>query len=229
MRIRKLLAPLLVAGFLVVAVPGVAGASGGTELTECVEKIAGDIERGTIHGDSAVNKAISNCKGYKAPNFLVPPVPEIIWTAIAFAIVAGVLMKVALPALKKGMKAREDRIRDDLTAAEAARVEAETLRGDYERKLADARGEAGRIIEEARQSADDVRRDLVARAEADAAELRSRAADDVRLATERAMADLHTRVAELSVELAEKVVERNLDRDTQIALIENYINEVGSR
>lgn len=227
MRIRKLLAPLLVAGFLVVAVPGVAGASGGDELTHCVTELAEKIESGKVHGDSAVNSALDDCR--KSPNFLLPPLPEIIWTAIAFAVVAGALMKFALPALKKGMKAREDRIRDDLTAAENARVEAETLRADYELRLAEARGEAGRIVEEARQSADDVRRDLVARAEADAAELRSRAADDVRLATERAMADLHTRVAELSVELAEKVVERNLDRDTQIALIENYINEVGSR
>ena len=52
--------------------------------------------------------------------------------------------------------------------------------------------------------------------------------EDIRLATERAMADLQGRVAELSIELAEKVVEHNLDRDTQIALIENYINQVGS-
>jgi F-type H+-transporting ATPase subunit b len=74
-----------------------------------------------------------------------------------------------------------------------------------------------------------VRKDLIARAEADAADIRSRAQDDIRLATERALADLQGRVAELSIELAEKVVERNLDRDTQIALIESYINQVGSR
>jgi len=42
------------------------------------------------------------------------------------------------------------------------------------------------------------------------------------------MADLRNRVSELAIELAEKVVERNLDRDTQLALIENYINSVGS-
>ena len=42
------------------------------------------------------------------------------------------------------------------------------------------------------------------------------------------MAELQGRVAELSIELAEKVVERNLDHDTQIRLIENYINQVGS-
>ena len=44
----------------------------------------------------------------------------------------------------------------------------------------------------------------------------------------RAMADLHARVAELSIELAEKVVERNIDRETNLQLIENYINQVGT-
>jgi F0F1-type ATP synthase membrane subunit b/b' len=94
--------------------------------------------------------------------------------------------------------------------------------------LSDARAEAGRIIDEARQAADQVRRDLIARAEADATDLRTRAQEDIRLAGERAMADLRGRVSDLAIELAEKVVERNLDRDTQIALIDNYINSVGS-
>jgi F0F1-type ATP synthase membrane subunit b/b' len=35
-------------------------------------------------------------------------------------------------------------------------------------------------------------------------------------------------VADLSIELAEKIVERNLDRDTQLALVESYIEQVGS-
>jgi F0F1-type ATP synthase membrane subunit b/b' len=42
------------------------------------------------------------------------------------------------------------------------------------------------------------------------------------------MGELQSRVAELSIELAEKVVEHNLDHETQIRLIENYINQVGS-
>ena len=42
------------------------------------------------------------------------------------------------------------------------------------------------------------------------------------------MADLRTEVADLSIELAEKIVERNLDRDTQMQLVDNYIDSVGS-
>jgi F-type H+-transporting ATPase subunit b len=222
MRIRRVLACFLLVGAMVAVVPGVAHASGGEgELIECLKEKTADGTKAPSDSD------FKDC--YKAPNLVTPAVSEILWGAAAFGIVLFVLVKFAFPALKKGMKAREDKIRDDLAAAERARTEAETEATQYRAQLADARGEAGRIIEEARQAADDVRKDLMTRAEADAAEVRQRAQDDARLATERAMADLQSRVSDLSIELAERIVQRNLDRDTQIALIESYINEVGSQ
>jgi F-type H+-transporting ATPase subunit b len=178
---------------------------------------------------TAVLFAAEHAEDVKAKNPIVPESDEIFWGAICFALVFALLAWKAWPAIKKALQDREDRIKADLERAEEAKSEAETSLADYQRQLADARNEAGRIIEEARLAADQVRKDLMARAETEAAELRVRAQDDIRLATERAMADLQGRVAELTIELAEKVVERNLDRDTQIALIESYINQVGSR
>jgi len=163
-----------------------------------------------------------------AKNPILPDAKEIIWTVIAFAFVFAILAKFAFPAMKKGLADREERIRADLERADHARAEGEALLEQHRRQLAEARNEANGIIEEARQAAEQVRRDLVARAEAEADELRRRAQDDARLAGERAMSDLRGQVADLSVELAEKIVEHNLDRDTQLALIENYINSVGN-
>jgi DNA repair protein RecN (Recombination protein N) len=64
--------------------------------------------------------------------------------------------------------------------------------------------------------------------EAEVAELRRRSTEDIASAQQRATADLRAQVSELAIELAEKVVERNLDRDTNIALLESYINQVES-
>jgi F-type H+-transporting ATPase subunit b len=163
-----------------------------------------------------------------AKNPILPDTKEIIWTVIAFVIAFAILAKFAFPAVKKGLQAREDKIRGDLERAEQARTEAEATLERYQKQVAEARGEATRIIEEARQAAEGVRRDLIARAEADAAEVRQRAQEDSQLASSRAMSELRTHVASLSVDLAEKIVERNLDRDTQMDLIENYINSVGN-
>ena len=119
---------------------------------------------------------------------------------------------------QEGLEAREDKHpRTTSSKAEQAASEAETSLDEYQRQLADARNEAGRIIEEARQPAEQVRQDLHRRGPRPRSPRSApRAAEDIRLATERAMADLQGRVAELSIELAEKVVERNLDRETQI-------------
>jgi F-type H+-transporting ATPase subunit b len=165
---------------------------------------------------------------HEAPNPILPETNEIVWGSISFAVLFFVMWKFALPAVRTMVENREQRIRADLERAEGARTEAESALADYQRQLADARAEAGRIIDEARQAADQVRRDLEARAQADAAELRARSQEDIRLATERAMADLRVQVADLSIDLAEKIVERSLDRDTQRALVERYIDQVGS-
>jgi F-type H+-transporting ATPase subunit b len=172
------------------------------------------------------SKTVDDCQAAESP--LKPENSELVWGSISFAILLVLFWKFGYPAVTKAMKTREDRIRGDLEQAEDAKSEAEGVLTEYRAQLADARAEAGRIIDEARQAADGVRRDLIARAEADAADIRTRAQEDARLAGDRALADLRSRVSDLSIELAEKIVERNLDHDTQLALIDNYIDSVGS-
>jgi F-type H+-transporting ATPase subunit b len=171
-------------------------------------------------------KTVDDCQ--KAPNPLVPELNEIIWGSLAFLVLLGVMWKFGVPAVKNMEAAREERIRNDLEGAEKARADAESEKAQYLAQIAGAREEAGRIIEEARQSAEQVRRDLVARAEADAAEIRDRAQADIATQQERAMAELRTDVTQLSIDLAERIVEQNLDRDTQVRLVDSFINQVGS-
>ena len=218
MRTRAWLAGLAIVALGIVAVPGVAAAQeqpnfSSKEAKECVEKL----EKGG---------KIDDCQ--KAPSPIAPAPNEIIWGSLAFVVLLGLMWKFALPQVRNMMETREQKIRGDLERAEEAKLEAEGVLEQYRAQLADARTEASRILEEARQAADQMRRDLVARAESDAADIRTRAQQDVQLTTERAMADLQRRVADLSIDLAEVIVKRNLDRDTQLQLIENYINEVGS-
>jgi F-type H+-transporting ATPase subunit b len=220
-RKRQLLAGLAIAAVAVFATAGVASAQDTTSTTSFANKEAKECHEKLENGGT-----IDDCQ--QAPNPLLPAPNEMIWGSIAFFILLGVMWKFALPPVRNMMEAREQRIRTDLERAEEAKTDSEHVLEEYRAQLADARNEASRIIEEARQAADAMRRDLLAKAEADAAEQRARAQEDIRLAGERAMADLRTRVSDLSIELAEKIVERNLDRDTQLQLIENYINEVGT-
>ena len=161
-------------------------------------------------------------------NPILPAMNEIVWGALSFAVLFFVLAKFAYPPIKKGMENRANKIRDSLDDAEKTREEAQSILDQYQRQLADAKGEAGRIIEEARQAADKLRQDLRKQAEAEVADIKQRAQEDIGAQVERAKADLQARVAELSIDLAEKVVERSLDRDTNMALIESFIRQTGA-
>jgi F-type H+-transporting ATPase subunit b len=178
---------------------------------ECIEKL----EKGGT---------IDDCQ--KAPSPLKPANNEIIWGSLAFIVLLGAMWKYGVPAVKNMEKAREDRIRNDLEGAESAKAEAETEKAQYLAQIAGAKEEAGRLIEEARQAAETVRTDLVARAEQEANDIRARAQADIANQRNQAMAQLRTDVASLSIDLAGRIVERNLDSDTNRQLVDSFIDQV---
>jgi F-type H+-transporting ATPase subunit b len=170
---------------------------------------------------------VDSCQ--EAPNPILPATNELVWGFIAFVVLFGLFSWKGVPAVKGAMDARAQKISDSLDEADKAKVDAESVLAEYQRQLADAKAESSRIIDEARAQADQVKRDLIAKAEAEVAELRQRNAEAIAGERGRVMGELQGQVAALAIELAEKVVESNLDRETNTRLIENYINSVGAR
>lgn len=168
----------------------------------------------------------SDCQ--EAPSPIVPATNEMVWGGLSFLVLLFVMWKFAYPAVKQGMDARTQRIRESLDEAERTRADAQTILEDYQRQLADAKNESSRIIEEARQTAEQMRRDLMARAEAEVQELRQRTTADMAMARDRAIADVREQVAQLAVGAAEVVVQKNLDPEVNRALVERYIEQVGA-
>jgi F-type H+-transporting ATPase subunit b len=161
-------------------------------------------------------------------DLILPPAPELIGGALAFAIVFYVLNRIAFPKLREGIKARQDTIQGNLEAAEAAKSEAQGARDEYKSQLAEARSEANRIIEESRQQAEEVRKEVLAKAEKDAEAVMARAQEQIQAEQGRALAELQTTISTVSIELAEKVVGRTIDASAQKELVDAYINEVAS-
>jgi F-type H+-transporting ATPase subunit b len=158
---------------------------------------------------------------------ILPETNELIYSIISFAVLALLFMKFAYPMVKKTMEGRTDKIRTDLDTAESAKTEAETVLSQYRAQLADAKSESNRIIEEARSQAERVKNDMIAATQAEVNELKAKAATDVETARTQAMASLRSSVSDMAIEIAEKVVERNLDRETNLRLVDSFINQVG--
>jgi F-type H+-transporting ATPase subunit b len=170
---------------------------------------------------------VDDCQ--ESPSPILPATDELVWGTISFILLFILMRKFAWPAIKDGMNARTERIRSDLAAAEGARTEAEAVLETHRQSVAGAKAEAGRIIEEARQAAEALKRDQEARLQTELAETRARAAADIEAAKVQAVADLRGDVAQLAVGAASVIVHKNLDAAAQAQLVEDYINQVGSR
>lgn len=220
-RTRRLAASVALALAVLLGSPAAAyavegGGEGGGPVDHAAEECIKLLEAGA---------KIDECQ--EAPNPILPEANELLWGSISFVALLLLLWKFAFPPLNKALSDRSEKIRSSLDEAATVREEAQTILADYQRQLADAKGEAGRIIEEARSTADSLKRDLTARAEAEAAEQRERNAQQIAAERDRVMAELQSQVAGMAIELAEKVVEGSLDREANLRLIENYINSVG--
>lgn len=159
---------------------------------------------------------------------ILPAAAELVYGTIAFVIVFVILSKVAFPRLNTILDDRRDAIQGKMEEAEARLQEAEESKRDYEASIQDARGEASRIIDEAKSQAEQVRANLVEQAEQEAATIRERARADAAAERERTLSELRSEVGTLSVELASRIVGKELDPGTHQALVDEYIQNLSS-
>lgn len=171
--------------------------------------------------------AATGCKVEEQHNPILPETSELILGTASFLLLLVLMWKFGYPAISKAMEARSERIRKDLDDAEEAKGAAESVLSEYRAKLADAKAESNRIIEEARSQAERVKADMISATQAEVNDLKTKAQADVEAARTQAMASLRSSVGDIAIELAEKVVERNLDRDANRRLVDSFINQVG--
>jgi F-type H+-transporting ATPase subunit b len=160
---------------------------------------------------------------------ILPAANELIWGTIAFLILVLVMYRTVWPSVDKAFKDRRANIEGKLEQAERERQEADELLEQYRRRLRDAEDETQRILEEARANAERVRRDLLAKAEADAGRELDRARQAIRAERDQAIRQLRNEVGSLAVELATRVVGDSLDRERQLRLVDQYIDDLGSQ
>ncbi len=157
-----------------------------------------------------------------------PAVDELIWGTIAFAILFIALWKFAFPARTKGLEAREQAIRSELERAEQARLEAESKREEYDRRIAEARTEADRITREAAEQTEALRRERLEKAEEEARQLIEKARTEAGGERDRAFAELQRTIADLTLEAARRVIDQELSNpDAQRQLVESFIASTG--
>jgi F-type H+-transporting ATPase subunit b len=137
------------------------------------------------------------------------------------------LAKFAFKPIAQALDRRGETIKKSIEDVEKQRAEAKKLMEDYQQQVAEARGEAGKIIEEARQLGDRVRKEVVEKANSEASAVAQRAQEEIQRQKEKGIQEMKDTVAALSVQIASKVIEKEVNEATHRQLVENLIKDLG--
>lgn len=154
----------------------------------------------------------------------------IFWMTLTFVTVLFLLAKFAWKPILNGLKEREASIADALNEAKRAREEMASLNAKNEELMRQAREERELLLKEARDIRDREIAEAKAKAKAEADALLGRAREDIRNEKNAAITEMKNQVAELSIQIAERILRDKLgDAAAQKALVEKVMNEADMR
>lgn len=137
------------------------------------------------------------------------------------------LKKFAFGPIIAMMQKREEHIANQITSAERNREEAEKYLVEQREEIQKARTEAQSIIANAKKLSEQQTEEMIKSAKVDTERMKEAALAEIKREKEQAVSALREQVASLSVLVATKVIEKELDEKAQSKLIEDYLKEVG--
>ncbi|WP_425076450.1 F0F1 ATP synthase subunit B [Psychroserpens sp. S379A] len=148
------------------------------------------------------------------------------WQLVLFIGLVLLLRKVAWKPILNAVEKREEGIQGALDAAEKAKLEMQNLQADNEKLLKEARAEREAMLKEARDIKNKMIEDAKEDAREEAGKLIAQAQASIETEKKAAIAELKSQVANLSIDIAEKVVREELsNKDKQIKLVESMLGE----
>jgi F-type H+-transporting ATPase subunit b len=160
-------------------------------------------------------------------DLITPSVGLIFWTAVVFIILLVLLRSLAWKPILSAVKEREQSIEDALNAAKKAKEEMALLNAQNEKILKEARAERDGILKEAREMKENIINEAKNSATVEANKLIENAKAAIQNEKATAMADIKNQVGQLSIEIAEKILTKELsDKSAQEALVKDVIDQV---
>ena len=153
------------------------------------------------------------------------------WTFLAqicnLMIQLVIFKKLLLNPVKKVIAERKAKADSQIADAEKLRTEAEAMKAEYEQNLQNARTEANQIVAAAQKTAAARSEELLGEARAQAAALKQKAEADIAQERKKAVNEVKDEIGGMAMEIASKVVEREIKEADHQDLIDEFIKNVG--
>ncbi|RYG71465.1 ATP synthase F0 subunit B [Lentibacillus lipolyticus] len=144
-----------------------------------------------------------------------------------FLVLIVLLRKFAWGPLMNTMQKREEYVTGEIEAAEKSRAEAEKAQAEAAEQLKQTKQEAQQIIDDAKSAGAKQEQEIINNARQEAERIKEAAQEDIANEKEKAIEALQDKVASLSVQIASKVIEKEISAQDQEKLIDEYIKEAG--
>ena len=153
------------------------------------------------------------------------------WTFVAqicnLMIQLVIFKKLLLNPVKKVIAERKAKADSQIADATKLRTEAEAMKAEYEQNLQNARTEANQIVAAAQKTATARSEELLGEARAQAAALKQKAEADIAQERKKAVNEVKDEIGGIAMEIASKVVEREISEKDHKDLIDEFIKNVG--
>lgn len=150
----------------------------------------------------------------------------IIWTVVNFLIFFFIIAKFGGKAIKEGLKAREDKITNEIADAERNNMEAKKLLEEAQAKIDNAQKEMAEIVAKGRKQAEENMQKANEEAEAVKKKKLEDAVKEIEDKKQAAISELRSEVADLVILATEKLLGEKLDKEKHYKLVETYIEKI---
>lgn len=159
-------------------------------------------------------------------SLITPDGGLIFWMVVIFAIVLFILAKWGFPAITSAVEGRSKRIEESLKKADEVDRREAGIAVEHEKMLAQALQEQGQILKDASATREQILAQAKAEASEETAKMIAQAKTQIEADRKTALADMRRQVAILSVEVAEKIIRKELSgAPEQSALIDRLVQE----
>ncbi|MDI3298836.1 MAG: F0F1 ATP synthase subunit B [Bacillota bacterium] len=152
----------------------------------------------------------------------------VVWSIVNFVVFFGLLTYFGWKPLLRMLEEREKRIAGDLAHAENEREAAAKARHEYEQRLRDAQAKVEEMLNQAQATAAQLREQQLRQTQEEAAAILARAEQAIARERDEALAQLRREVADLAVEVARRVIERDFGEEDQRRLAREFVEEIGA-
>lgn len=160
-------------------------------------------------------------------SLITPDFGLFFWMAIVFFIVLAILWKWGFPTIVNMVNSRKEFIDDSLRKAHEANERLANIQKEGETMLQNAREKQAQILKDAAETRDEIVVKAQEKATNEGSRLLNEAKAEIEVEKQNAIRDIRTQVAEISVQVAEKIVREKLSSDeSQMELINKLLNDI---